>query len=196
MSFTKKEIEVPELGNMEATPKGENHPVPPELLTPAASAYVNSLVSEAVQKAVAAALAAQQTPQNSLTSEGLVAALTEAERIRKLPTETEAAKLRRQQREKKAMRLEQENNRKNLEMTQAACAHRYPNNSLSVAAVNNYPDRNPRFVCFRCQLLIQPRHWECGILPTEENPQGTDAIVDAHPLWQSIAKEYAITHAA
>jgi hypothetical protein len=172
---------------------------PPELLNPASQAYVNALVSAAVKEAVAglhAQLAQVQTltPSNSLTSEGLVAALAEAERIRKLPTESEAAKLRRQAREKKAMREEEERNRENRRLTQESCAHRYPNSQLSVAAVNNYFDRYPRFICFRCQLLIEPRHWECGFLPTEENPKGTDRIVDAHPLYVAIAKEYAVTH--
>jgi len=189
--FQKKELETPDLSSLNA-PAPELKP-PPELLTPAAMSYMNSMVAAAVKEAISG-LHAAQAAVSPLTAEGLVAAFGEAERVRRLPTETEVAFKKRQEREKKNMHEEQETNRKNLALVQENCSHRYPNSQLSIAAVNNMPDRNPRFLCLKCQLLIQPRRWECGQLPTDENPKGTDSIVAGHPLYQAIAKEYATTH--
>jgi hypothetical protein len=195
MSAFAKKNDAPDLGNITAPAAATETPlaVPPELLSPQAAAYVNTLVSRAVQEALAAAMKAN-APTTGLTSEGLVAALTEAERLRRVPTETEVAKLKRQQREKRQMHEEQELNRRNLALVQENCGHRYPSNALAVAIINNFHDRNPRFVCLKCHLLIEPRRWSVGEFPSEEHPKGHDRIVDAHPLWASMAKEYATTH--
>jgi hypothetical protein len=197
--FTKmSKQEAPDLSQLTIAGAGvapeQPRSIPPELLTPAAIAYMNVNTADIIKE-----IFRELRPMleaNALSPEKLTHAFTEAERLRREPTETELAFKKRQAREKKAMHVEQENNRKNLQLTQENCPHRYPNSQLAVAAVNNYHDRQPRFVCFKCQLFIQPRHWECGIMPTEENPLGTDRIVDAHPLYAAIYKEYSVTHAA
>jgi hypothetical protein len=166
----------------------------PAGITPELAAYMNSQITSAVAQTVAA----MSQGQNAMTAEGLASALTgaltAAETARRAPSETEIAYKKRQAREKKAMRDEEDANAANKKLTQDNCPHRYVNGQLAVAQVLNFHDRNPRFLCMKCHLLIQPRHWEVGMYPTEENPKGVDKIVDGHPLWPSICKEYAIAH--
>jgi hypothetical protein len=166
----------------------EKHPgVPPELLNPASQAYMNSLIGAAIREAMSGMAPLLQSI--ALTPEKIQA----MEDARRAPTADQAAAAARAKREKANMKVELEENRKNLRLSQENCLHRYVSGALSVSAIRNYPDRQSRFVCHRCMAMFHPRHWEIGA-PTEEWPRGEEKIVNAHPLYVQIAKEWHASH--
>ena len=166
----------------------EKHPgVPPELLNPASQAYMNSLIGAAIREAMAGMAPILQSI--ALTPEKIEA----MEAARRAPTSDQAAAAARSKREKALMKEELEQNRKNLNASQENCLHRYVSGALSVSAIRNYPDRQSRFVCHRCMAVFYPREWRINA-PTAEFPRGVEQIVDAHPLYISIAKEWSAAH--
>ena len=177
--------EAVDLKGLDSVP--EKRQVPPELLTPAAVAAMNQQTSELVRE-----LFSQLAPllkDISLSPEKLQI----MEDLRRAPTADQAAAASRSKREKALMKEELEQNRKNLTASQDACLHRYVSGALSVSAIRNYPDRQSRFVCHKCMAIFAPRHWEI-LAPTAEFPRGVEKIVDAHPLYIQIAKEWHLAH--
>jgi CO dehydrogenase/acetyl-CoA synthase beta subunit len=162
--------------------------LPTELLTPAAQAATNQMISAAVQEAVKSVFSELKPVLESMavTPEKMA----EAERIRRMPTESEAAAKARDTRERKLMQEDAETNRQNLLRTQAMCPHRYPTGQLSMGIIRNYPDRQPRGVCMLCQSLFEPRHWII-LAPDAEFPRGKPVIADAHPKYNLVLEMLA-----
>jgi len=157
---------------------------PAELMTPEAQAYTNQLVTNAVKE-----IFAQMAPllqSIALTPEKLA----EAEKLRRAPTAEELAKKAREKREKKLMMEEAAENRANQERHQAACTHRDENERWAVQVVHNFPDRQPRFLCPKCQSFFEPRRWVVGA-PDAENPRGRAYIADEHPQYQMLMQGLA-----
>ncbi len=166
--------------------------LPSELLTPGAQAAVNGMIAAAVKEALAGI--APLLAQSQMTPATLAAAFAEAERQRRLPSEDEVTKKERMLREKKMMKEEIEQNLANTRKAQEDCLHEYVTGAPSISAVNNFPDRQPRFFCHTCMSWFEPRHWIVGELPTRDNPRGTDRIVDAHPLYEIVRKKWTLHH--
>ena len=179
--------EVVDLKSLDSPGPEKKIPTPPEALTPATQAYMNSLIGAAIREAMAGMAPILQSI--ALTPEKIE--LMEA--ARRAPTADQAAAAARSKREKALMKEELEQNRKNLNASQENCLHRYVSGALSVSAIRNYPDRQSRFVCHRCIAIFQPRHWEILAL-TAEFPRGAEKIVDAHPLYIQIPKEWSAAH--
>lgn len=59
------------------------------------------------------------------------------------------------------------------------CSHLDGNGDWAIGLQHNFPDRLPRGICLRCNMVIHPGHWEVT------NPQVAAAMVqmDAHPLY-------------
>ena len=166
---------------MSTTEKIEKFETPKELLTPAAQAYTNNLINEAIK-----GVFAQLGPileSIALTPEKLA----QAEALRRAP---DPASVARELRERKLTQQEAEENRQNLLRNQAACPHRYPTGQLSINVVRNYPDRQPRFTCALCSVWINPREWQIGP-PDAENPRGKPFIAEAHPQFKMASEVLA-----
>jgi hypothetical protein len=162
--------------------------VPPQALTPEVQAFMNTSISATIKEIFAGM-------QPMLASIALTPEkIEQMEAARRAPTEDERARKAREKREKALQKEEIDQNRKNLKASQENCLHRYVNGSQSISAVRNYPDRQTRFICHLCMSYFEPRHWEVGILPTAENPHGSDKIVDASPLYVQIFKEWSLSH--
>jgi len=161
---------------------------PPSILTPDAMAFIKAATSAAVKEAVAG-IFAQMGPilqSIALTPEKLA----EAEKLRRAPTEDEKAKKAREIRERKLTQQEAEENRQNLLKNQAACPHHYPTGQWSVNVVNNFPDRQPRFLCSLCQSFFEPRRWVI-LAPDADNPRGKAVIADAHKDYARVSEVLA-----
>jgi len=190
--FTKKDespaIDLSSLAAPVAAPESPKRPVPPAALTPEMQSFMNESISATIKEIFAGM-------QPMLASIALTPEKIERmEAARRAPTEDEKARKAREKREKALQKEEIDQNRKNLQASQDNCLHRYVNGALSVCAVRNYPDRQTRFICQRCMSYFEPRRWVTGILPTAENPHGSDKIVDAHPMYVQIAKEWSLNH--
>lgn len=188
-----KEKETVDLPGMEA-PATTRREIPADLLTPRGAAQANADISAVVKEvmaAIAPLLAANQAA--AFTPEKLTQVLVESDRIRRLPSEDEQKKIARAKREKKLMQQEINESISNTQAIQNSCSHKYVNGVISVSAIRNYPDHQPRYICHSCMLLMQPRRWEI-LAPTEEFPRGVEKIVDAHPLYAQIHREYSILH--
>ena len=157
---------------------------PYELMSPEAQAYTSQLVTNAVKEIFASMGPLLQSI--ALTPEKLAA----AEALRRAPTEDEKAKKLREKREKKLMMDEQAENRANLARHQAACTHRDENERWAVQAVHNFPDRQPRFLCPKCQSFFEPRRW-CIAAPDAENPRGRAYIADEHKQYKEVMQGLA-----
>jgi hypothetical protein len=166
---------------MSTTEKIEKFETPKELLTPAAQAYTNNLINEAI-KGVFAQLG-PVLESIALTPEKLA----QAEALRRAP---DPALVARELRERKLMQQDQEENRANLLRNQANCPHKYPTGQWAVSVVRNYPDRQERFCCMLCQSFFEPRHWAINA-PDTENPRGRAVIVDAHPQYAAVREVLA-----
>ena len=175
------------LHGLDAPAHEKKSPVPPAALTPEMQSYMNAALSAAIKEALSGMAPILQSI--ALTPEKIQA----MEDARRAPTADQASAAARAKREKANMKAELEENRKNQKLTQDNCLHRYVSGALAVGAIRNYPDRNARYICFKCHALFEPRHWDIGA-PTEEWPRGIERIVDAHPQYLAIAKEYHMAH--
>ena len=175
------------LHRLDAPAHEKKSPVPPAALTPEMQSYMNAALSAAIKEALSGMAPILQSI--ALTPEKIQA----MEDARRAPTTDQASAAARAKREKANMKAELEENRKNQKLTQDNCLHRYVSGALAVGAIRNYPDRNARYICFKCHALFEPRHWDIGA-PTEEWPRGIERIVDAHPQYLAIAKEYHMAH--
>ena len=184
MSSKNEAVDLNSLGS----PAPEKHPgVPPELLNPASQAYMNATIGAAIREAL-------QGLAPILASSGLtVEKLQLMEDMRRAPSADQAAAAARSKREKQLMIQEANDNAQNIANQQSGCEHRYSSHALAVSAIRNFPDRNPRFICHLCMLVVQPRRWDI-LAPNEKFPRGEEKIVDAHPLYASIRKEWSLTH--
>jgi hypothetical protein len=164
-----------------STEKVEKLETPKELLTPAAQAYTNSLINEAI-KGVFAQLG-PLLESIALTPEKLA----QAEALRRAP---DPAAVARELRERKLMQEEQEENRANLLRNQENCPHKYPTGQWAVSPVRNYPDRQERFICSLCQSFFEPKRWVI-LAPDAENPRGKPAIAPEHPQYRMVREVLA-----
>jgi hypothetical protein len=179
--------EAVDLNSLDSPAPEKRPPTPPEALTPATQAYMNSLIGAAIREAMAGMAPILQSI--ALTPEKIEA----MEAARRAPTADQAAAAARSKREKALTLEEADQNRKNLKLSQENCLHRYVSGALSVSAIRNYPDRQSRYVCHRCLAIFQPRRWEI-LAPNSAFPRGEERIVDADPLYLQIAKEWHASH--
>jgi hypothetical protein len=173
-----------DLGALASSAQTKAVKVPPEALTPAVQAYVNENLSVAIREIFKEF--APMMASLALTPEKLQL----MEDLRRKPTESQEAYNRRQVREKKMMREEQEQNRLNLEATQAACPHAYPSGLSAINIIRNYPDRHARGICVLCQVLIHPRQWVIDA-PNDEYPHGVERIAPEHPQYGLVRRKLA-----
>jgi hypothetical protein len=130
-----------------------------------------------------------------MTPKARADAFAAAELERRRPEqETAEKKAKREKRERALLKAEIDNNAANRKLTQDNCLHQYVTGAQSISAVRNYPDRQERFFCHLCMAWFEPRHWDVGIEPTEDNPRGQDMIVPAHPLYAEIRKKWFAQH--
>ncbi|HTU33567.1 MAG TPA: hypothetical protein VMF66_07165 [Candidatus Acidoferrum sp.] len=116
----------------------------------------DSTIALIVEKAVSASM-------NSIVPvlERLVAPTPlEAEQM-----ETLAKQRERFAREKKIMMQQEGENRKNLAAKQANCSHLDANSKEAIALSRNFPDRQARGICMRCNLTITPKEYRCPLPP-------------------------------
>jgi hypothetical protein len=169
------------MSTAQETKPTESKPQPPDaLVNPASQAFMNQMVAAAVREAIQGML--PLIKEVALTPEKIA----EAERIRRAP---DPAVVEREQRESKLMHLELQEQREQKAATQKACRHRHPNGKLAVSPVRNFPDRQVRFVCSKCQDWIHPKQWQVAA-PDRDNPRGNPYIADAHPLYAEIFSAY------
>ncbi len=191
---SKNEEKIIDLTNLDAPGETPRRKIPAELLTPSGVAHTNANISEVVREvmaAIAPILAANQA--NQFTPAALTTALVEAEKMRRMPSEDEQAAKARSKRERKLMQQELNELSANQQALRDSCPHKYVNGTQSISAIRNYPDRNPRYICHTCMQLFQPRRWDI-LAPTEEFPRGEERIVDAHPLYKQIHRDYCVAH--
>jgi hypothetical protein len=130
--------------------------IAPDLTTPVALGVRNSEIAAAVKEAVAAAMSA------------IVPAL---ERINApTPLEQEqseqiARNRARAKREAAQMKIQDEENRANLQAKQKTCSHLDQNSKEALQLNRNWPDRQPRAICARCNLLVFPKQYICPAPP-------------------------------
>ncbi len=157
-------------------PASEKRPsTPPELLSAAAQAHMNTNTAEMVRE-----LFAQLAPllkDISLSPEKLAL----MEQLRRAPTEDQEKAAARNKRERKLMQDEQTENAKNLAISQSICLHRYKTGALAINLVHNTFDGRPRGVCVLCSVWIHGKEWRVSN-PTPEHPRGELYVADAHPL--------------
>ncbi len=165
-------------------------PVPPEMLTPAAQAYMNSQLTATIKAMFSELRASQQNAQ--MTPETLAAAFAEAERQRRLPSEDEVARKAREIRERAKSRRDIEEARKLTEATQQACDHLYPNGSLALCVIGNRPDRQKLLVCLLHHCIISPSQWI--IDAPDKNGNEQSHIEPAHKDYVRLMRTYEKQH--
>jgi hypothetical protein len=85
----------------------------------------------------------------------------------------------REERETKLWRQDIEDNRRNLQSAQDNCLHEDDNQRTSIRLIRNFPDRQVRGVCVKCQAIIHPKEWRIGA-PNDANPRGVAYLVEPH----------------
>ena len=164
-------------------------PTPTELISPSAQGYVNQMVSAAVAESVKA-IFAQLAPvlqASALTPEKLDLLRT----VKKTP-EQEAKELR-EQRESRKSREEEAQLRRDRIAMQDRCPHLDDAGKDAIGIIRNYPDRQPRGLCMKCNRLIEPRRWVIGAPYPLDHPDPTKRgkehayIADADPGYEPVA---------
>jgi hypothetical protein len=73
--------------------------------------------------------------------------------------ETLAAQKARFKREKQDMMLRDDETRLALAVKQRNCPHRDGNEKSAISTIHNFPDRQARGICVRCNLMITPKEY-------------------------------------
>jgi hypothetical protein len=150
--------------------------VPTEIVSPAAQASVNQMISAAVAEVFKNM--GPMLERISLTPEKLA----EAERLRREPDPKLVA---REARERALMREDLRVAEKLKRDLQESCTHKDNNMRWSISAIHNYPDRQCRLICVRCHLIVEPTHWTIDA-PDATHPRGVPRLVPAHPRYAEI----------
>jgi hypothetical protein len=71
-----------------------------------------------------------------------------------------------------------------IKAQQAACPHIDRNQKYTIKLQHNFHDNMPRGICVRCNLYIEPAHWESRPVI---NPDGSITnkreVIEAHPMY-------------
>lgn len=150
----------------------QEHPNRSTTLSPEMAAFVNTMVSSSVEKAVASIFAAlaPTLKDMALTPEKIVALNTPY----KDPLKT-AREARESLKSKQDEALIAEQNKRRKEN----CLHAHKNGIEAINIVHNFHDRQPRGTCVLCGDWIHPNEWRIGP-PTPEYPSGKAYMVPAH----------------
>jgi hypothetical protein len=141
-------------------------------LSPEQLGAMNAMVAAAVKEAMVgmAAVFAPMVQQMAITPEKL----REANR----PYVDPKKKLR-EDRETKLWREDIDDARRTTQMSKDNCIHQDDNQRTSIRLIRNFPDRQVRGVCVKCQDIIHPKEWRIGA-PDEQNPRGVAYTVAPH----------------
>jgi hypothetical protein len=164
-----------------------NPAVPPELMTPAAQAYMNSQLKETV-----AAMFREFAPmlQSIALTPDKIQAMEEA---RRAPSEEVVKRKARELRERKMQQADLEEARQRQQALQDSCPHKYSNGQLSLAVISNRPDRQRLLICLKNHCMIVPGMWVVGP-PTEDHPRGRVYFEKPHPDYRRLIQEYDTVH--
>lgn len=141
-------------------------------MSPEQVAQTNAMVSAAVAEAVRSMFTsfAPMLEKLAITPEKL----REANK-----PYVDPAKAARELREMLLWKEDEAENRRKLQEYQDNCPHIDQNGRSSITLVHNFPDRQPRGLCTKCQALIHPREWRIAA-PDAKHPRGNAYLTEAH----------------
>jgi hypothetical protein len=152
--------------------------VPQAAISPEVAGYINTALTAGIREAMQALLPALQ--EMGLTERKLKI-------LSGRDPEKEQAFKDRLLRERADWQRAEGERMANIARLQASCTHRDDNERSVFCVIHNFPDRNVRFVCPRCALMVEPKRW---VIDSPEPITGRERshIEPEHPLYRELLK--------
>lgn len=156
--------------------------VPAAAIDPAVMGYLNSAISVAVTESIKGLMPA-------LLEIGKSSRLSERELkiLAGKNPEQEQAFADRLKRERADWQRSEKEKNDNLARTQANCRHLDGNGKENWHVISNYPDRQKRFLCPACSMMVEPRRWSI-LSPEPITGKERSELLSAHPLYESVLR--------